>query len=114
MIEKLQGIEVRYMEIEEKLSSSEVMSDMELYKKFSKEYKSLTEIVEVFRAYKQAKKNISDAEEILASEQDAEMRELAKAEIQESIDFCSEAEQKLKELLLPKDPNDDKNVIIEI
>ena len=114
MLEKLQGIEARYMEIEEKLSSSEVMSDMELYKKISKEYKSLTEIVEVYRAYKQAKKNITDAEEILSIEQDAEMRELAKLEIAESIEFCGNAEQKLKELLIPKDPNDDKNVIIEI
>ncbi len=114
MFEKLQGIESRYVEIEEKLSSSDVMSDMELYKKYTKEYKSISEIVEVFRAYKQAKKNIEDANELLSMESDAEMRELAKAEIDESISFCNEAEQKLKELLLPKDPNDDKNVIVEI
>jgi len=114
MLTKLQSIEERYIEIEEKLSSTEVMNDMDLYRKYTKEYKSLTDIVEVFRSYKQAKKNIADAEEILAVEQDAEMRELAKAEIQESNEFCTSAEQKLKELLLPKDPNDDKNVIIEI
>jgi peptide chain release factor 1 len=114
MFEKLQGIESRYVEIEEKLSSSDVMSDMELYKKYTKEYKSISEIVEVFRAYKQAKKNIEDANELLSMESDAEMRELAKAEIDESISFCNEAEQKLKERLLPKDPNDDKNVIVEI
>ncbi len=114
MFEKLQGIEARYVEIEEKLSSADVINDMELYKKYTKEYKSISEIVEVFRAYKQAKKNIEDANELLSLETDAEMRELAKAEIDESISFCNDAEQKLKELLLPKDPNDDKNVIVEI
>ncbi len=114
MFTKLEGIEARYVEIEEKLSSPEIMGDMTLYTKFSKEYKSLGEIVEVFRSYKQAKKNIKDAEEILSVEQDAEMRELAKIEIEEANEFCINAEQKLKELLLPKDPNDDKNVIIEI
>jgi len=77
MIEKLAELEKRYVMIEEKLSDASVMCDMEAYKKLSKEYKGLTPIVEKYREYKKAQAEIVDSDEILGSEQDAEIRDLA-------------------------------------
>ena len=85
MLDKLSQIEKRYQEIEEKLSSPEVMNDLEGYKKFMKEYKNLVPIVEKYREYKAAQTDISDAEEILSIEDDAELRALAE-EQKEEID----------------------------
>ena len=78
MLDKLSQIEKRYQEIEEKLSSPEVMNDLEGYKKFMKEYKNLVPIVEKYREYKAALTDISDAEEILSIEDDAEFELVAK------------------------------------
>lgn len=114
MIEKLAELEKRYVMIEEKLSDADVLSDMEAYKKFSKEYKSLTPIIEKFRQYKKAQADIADSEEILSNEQDAEIRELAVEQREQAREIIEKSLEELKVLLLPKDPNDDKNVIIEI
>ena len=113
MIEKLQLIEKKFDEINEKLMSSEVMNDLELYKKLMKESKTLTPIVEKYREYIACDKAISEAKEILASG-DAELKELAEMELEENKDKLVIINDELKVLLLPKDPNDDNNVIIEI
>ena len=114
MLDKLSQIEKRYLEIEESLASPEVMNDMEGYKKFMKEYKNLLPIVEKYREYKAAQSDIDDAEEILSAEDDPELRALAEEQKNESRAKLSPLMDELRILLLPKDPNDDKNVIIEI
>ncbi|MBR4951302.1 MAG: peptide chain release factor 1 [Clostridia bacterium] len=114
MLTKLEQIEKRYLEIEEAISSPEVVSDMESYTKYMKEYKNLTPVVEKYREYKGLQTDISDADEILASETDAELRALAQEQKDEAYSKLEPTMEELKILLLPKDPNDDKNVIIEI
>ncbi len=113
MIEKLKDIERKFNEIEEKLSDPEIISNMEEYKKYTKEYKNLSPVVEKYREYVSYQRDKEDGEEVLA-EGDEDMRELAEEQIKtakESMEVCFE---ELRILLLPKDPNDDKNVIIEI
>ena len=113
MIEKLKDIERKFNEIEEKLSDPEIISNMEEYKKYTKEYKNLSPVVDKYREYVSYQRDKEDGEEVLA-EGDEDMRELAEEQIKtakESMEACFE---ELRILLLPKDPNDDKNVIIEI
>ncbi len=113
MIEKLKDIERKFVEIEEKLSDPEIISNMEEYKKYTKEYKNLSPVVEKYREYLSYVREKEDGEEVLASG-DEDMRDLAEEQIKsakESMETCTE---ELRILLLPKDPNDDKNVIIEI
>ncbi|MBQ2325519.1 MAG: peptide chain release factor 1 [Clostridia bacterium] len=113
MIEKLKDIERKFNEIEEKLSDPEIISNMEEYKKYTKEYKNLSPVVEKYREYASYQRDKEDGEEVLA-EGDEDMRELAEEQIKtakEQMEVCFE---ELRILLLPKDPNDDKNVIIEI
>lgn len=113
LLDKLEAIQERYHYLEEQLSDPEVVSDMEKFKKVSKEYKSLQEIIEVFQSYKQVIGNIETSEEMLA-EEDSEMRQMAKTELEELYPKKEEIEEKLKALLIPKDPEDSKDVIFEI
>ena len=113
MIDKLESIEKRYEELSKSLSQKEVISNTELYKKYSKEFKELGDIVELYRKLKTVNKEIKDAED-LAKSDDLEMKELAKQEIN---DLTSEKEKILsdiKKLLLPKDPMEGRNIIMEI
>jgi len=114
MIEKLALLEKRYVEIEEKLSDANIISDIEAYKKYSKEYKQLTPIVEKYREYTKAEAEIEDSDKILATEKDPEIRELAVEQKEAAKEAKERIIEELKVLLLPKDPNDDKNVIVEI
>ena len=114
MLDKLAQCEKRYLEIEASLSDPDVMDDIEAYKKYMKEYKNLLPVVEKYREYKAAETDISDAEDILASETDPELRALAEEQKNEARGKLEPIMEELKILLLPKDPNDDKNVIIEI
>ena len=111
MEENLRQIEERYDEIEALLQQEEVYLDAKRYQKLSKEQKDLSEIVEAYGAFKQYKQNIVDAEELL---KDSEMKELAELEISEAEEKIAELETELERLLLPKDPNDERNVIVEI
>ncbi len=115
MFEKLLQMEQRYDMINEQLSDPEVIGDREKYTAFMKEYKSLTPIVEAFRAYKATQAELDEAKELLADGGlDAELKEMAQLQLEEAKELLEEQNQQLKILLLPKDPNDDKNVIIEI
>jgi peptide chain release factor 1 len=114
MLTKLAQIEKRFLDIEESLSSPEVVSDMEQYTKFMKEYKNLTPVVEKYREYKGLETDIADAEMILSEETDPELRALAEEQKDDARSRLEPTMDELKILLLPKDPNDDKNVIIEI
>ncbi|MDD5917362.1 MAG: peptide chain release factor 1 [Clostridiales bacterium] len=114
MTEKLRDIEKRYIAIEEKLSDPEIVSDLNEYKKVSREYKSLTPVVEKYREYRTYEKDLADAEEILGVSDDPEMRTLAEEQAESARKSLAACADELKLLLLPRDPNDDKNVIIEI
>ena len=115
MFEKLKLTEQKYNEISEKLTDMAVISDNKFYTSLMKEYKNLTPIVEKYREYCACKKVMNDAKELLdEGGLDKEMKELAQIEFDESREQIEVLAEELKILLLPKDPNDDKNVIIEI
>ncbi len=115
MFEKLKLTEQKYEDISRKLTDMEVINDNKLYASLMKEYKSLTPVVEKYREYCKCQKTMEDAKELLdEAGGDREMKELAQLEFDESRGRLDELSEELKILLLPKDPNDDKNVIIEI
>lgn len=113
MFDKLAEIENKYKDIEGSLASAEVISDPARLKEAMKELKKLAPVVEKFREYKEWKNRLAEAEELL-SESDPEIKKLAQEELSESKDALRRCEEELTGLLLSKDPNDDKNVIIEI
>lgn len=114
MFDKLQGIEEKYEQLERLLSDPEVISDQNQYQKHAKALSELQETVNVFREYKKVLKELEEAEAMAEGEQDPELVELAEAEAGELRQKKKEIEDKLRVLLLPKDPNDEKNVIMEI
>ncbi len=114
MFDKLESIENRFEEINIKLADPSVIADQELYPKLMKEHSELSEIVEKYSEYKKYKASIHDAEEMLKDKPDKELRELIMAEIEEAGAGLEKTTQDLKILMMPKDPNDDRNVIIEI
>ena len=113
MIEKLEAIQDRFFYLEEQLADPSVMTDMDRYAKVSKEYKDLKEIVDTFNTYKQLLGNIETAKEML-NEEDEDMQEMAKMELEELEPRREELEEEIKVLLIPKDPEDAKDVIFEI
>lgn len=114
MFDKLEALEERFQIVSEKISDPEVIADMDSWRKYMKENSDLTPIIEKYREYKNTKKTIADDKEMLELGEDKDLEELIKLELSEAeeklIVICDE----LKILLLPKDPNDEKNVIIEI
>ena len=114
MLEKLDEIEKRYMELEEQISSPEVMEQKDIWQKYVKEHGSLMETVNLYREYKKVTADLEEAREMLQDKPDAEMQEYLEEEISRLAARQEELEAKLKVLLHPKDPNDDKNVFVEI
>ena len=115
MFEKLKALEERYEEINNKLMEPDVINDQALYTSLMKEYKSITPIIEKFREYKKAKESFDEAVELLdAGGLDKEFKEMVQLQYDESKEQEEALTEELKILLLPKDPNDDKNVIVEI
>ena len=114
MFDKLDDLLHHYEELMNTLSEPDVANDANRFRKLMKEQSDLLPIVEAYKEYKQCKSNIEDSLAILDEETDEEMRDLAKEELNDSKARVEELEKKLKILLLPKDPNDDKNVIVEI
>jgi peptide chain release factor 1 len=114
MFDKLEDILIRYQEIEAELSDPNVVNDQNHYKKLMKEQADLSAIVEKYLAYKESQKEIEESLSMLEEESDEELRELIKDELANSRQKIAKTEEALKILLLPKDPNDDKNVIVEI
>lgn len=114
MIDKLKKTEERYLEIESILSLPEVIENPEKSRLLMKDYKTLSPIVEAYRSLCKAKEQGEEAREILSEKPDPEMAELASLELEEAKEKEAELLEKIKILLLPKDPNDDKNVIVEI
>ena len=114
MFDRLEDLLIRLEEVLSELQEPDVANDMNRFRKLMKEQNELTPIVETYKAYKESKQAIEDSLQMLEEETDEEMRELAKEELNEAKDRVEELEKELKILLLPKDPNDDKNVMIEI
>jgi len=114
MFEKLDDLLIRFKNIENQVNDPEVISNQDKWRKLMKEHSELTPIVEKYTAYKAAKLNIEESQEILNEETDEEMKEMAKEEINESKALVEKLEDEIKILLIPSDPNDKKNVYIEI
>ena len=114
MLKKLEVLEDKYQDLTEKISDPEVISDQKTWQKYMKEHSDLEAIVMKYREYTSVLNSIKESKEILQEESDEELRELAKMELSEMEDLVEPLESELKILLLPKDPNDEKNVIVEI
>ncbi|MEH7383878.1 peptide chain release factor 1 [Bacillus sp. JJ1521] len=114
MFDRLEAVEARYEKLNELLSDPDIVSDTKKLRDYSKEQSDIQETVEKYREYKEVKEQLTDAKAMLEEKLDAEMREMVKEEINELEDQIEELEDRLHVLLLPKDPNDDKNVIMEI
>lgn len=114
MLNKLEVLEDKYKELSEKIADPEIINNQKVWQKLIKEHADLEPIVMKFREYKDVMNTIAESKSILHEESDEELRELAKMELSEAEEKVEPIEDELKILLLPKDPNDDKNVIVEI
>ena len=111
MKNKLENLILKYDELNKKLSAENITNDLNIFKKISKEHSDLSPIIETYTEYKKIIQNISEAKEMLS---DPEMKEFAQEEIEQGKDKIEDLEVKLQALLIPKDPNDDKNIFLEI
>ena len=114
MFDKLEDLLIRYEEIMGELSSPGIADNQARFRKLMKEQSDLTPIVNAYKEYKECKETVADSLSMLEGESDEEMREMLKEEMNTAKKRIEELEHELKILLLPKDPNDDKNVIVEI
>ena len=114
MVDKLKEIEKRFLDVEGELSKPEVVNDMKKYTSLNKEYKSLGKIVSKYSELKKIVSGIDDAKLVLNKEKDVEFREMAKVELDELSNKKNQIEEEIKVLLIPKDPDDEKSVILEI
>ncbi|HMQ61702.1 MAG TPA: peptide chain release factor 1 [Flavilitoribacter sp.] len=114
MIEKLAAIKDRFMYLEEQLSDPDVISDMDRYRKVNREYKELKPIIEAFSEYTLLVGNIQTAQQMAREEKDPDLKEMASEELAELLPQKENLEEKIKQLLIPKDPEDAKDVILEI
>ena len=114
MIDKLEQIVTRYEELTAEMSSPELLSNPSAYAKAAKQHRTLGEVVQKYQAWKNLKKELSDARELLDTSDDDEMREMARLELESLQSKIEGADKELKLLLIPSDPNDEKNVILEI
>jgi peptide chain release factor 1 len=114
MFERLDQIEARYEELTHALASPEIISDSSKYQKTAKAHSEIAPVVEKYREYKDLKKGIVESKAVLADERDSEMRAYAQEELEKLEARVAAVEEELKLLLLPKDPNDEKNVVLEI
>ena len=114
MLEKLEAIFQRWKTVEAELSSPDAMADMKRFAQLNKEYKDLAKIVDEYNIYRNIMSNIDSNKEILVTEKDEEFREMAKAELDELLIKQDEMEEVIRLMLIPKDPEDTKNAIVEI
>jgi len=114
MLDKLEAIKERFEEVSQLIIQPDVASDMKKFKSLNKEYKDLDKIVSEYKRYQTLLSNIEGAKQVIATEKDEDFREMAKEELDELLPQREEMEERLKELLIPKDPNDSKDIILEI
>jgi len=114
MLERLEQIEARYEELAHELSAPELLADQSAYTKAARQHRTLGEIVEKYRTWKTLKSELAGAQELADGADDEEMREMARAEVETLQKKLEATDTELKLLLVPSDPNDEKNVIVEI
>ena len=114
MLDKLQGVKERFDEVARLINEPDVISDMKRYIRLNKEYKNLEPIIQAYKEYKNLLSNIQSAKDMLGSEKDEEMREMAKAELEELSEQVGPMEENIRFILIPADPEDDKNALLEI
>ena len=114
ILTRLDGLKLKYEEIGQKLTDPEVIADVKQFIQFNKEYRELEPIIEASERYRTAIANLTEAKDILANDKDEEMREMARGEIAELEPKIETLEEEIKLLLIPKDPQDAKNAIVEI
>ena len=114
MIDKLKAIYERYLEVEKLISSPNIMDDMKNYVQLNKEYKDLAPIINIYKEYAGLCENIQEAKDILSNSDDQEMKQMAKMELENDIPRKEQMEEEIKILLIPKDPADSKNAVMEI
>ena len=114
MIDKLEAIKDRFEEVGQLIIQPDIMSDMKEYSKLSKEYKDLEKVVKKYDEYQEAAANVRSAKELLETEKDPDFRQMAKEEIEEQERHQEDLEEEIKQMLIPKDPNDSKDIILEI
>ena len=114
MLEKLEAINEKYLEIEKEMNDPAVMQDMKHYVKISKDYKDLQPIIEAYKTYKNVLENIDNAKYVLGNEKDEDFKELAQQELSELTEKREKMEEEIRLLLIPSDPQDGKNAILEI
>jgi len=113
MFDQLTGVEERFTRLEKFLSSPDVIGDREIYRKYAKEHAELSRIISVYRKYKQVIKDIKASKDLL-KDNDTDIRELAREDLQHLQERSEQLERELRWLLIPKDPNDDKDIVLEI
>ena len=114
MLDKLAAINDRYLEVEKLISSSDAMNDMKVFIQLSKEYKDLEPIINAYKEYRDLVGNIADAKQIISTTDDMEMKEMAKIDLEENLPKKEAMDEAIKVLLIPKDPADAKNAVMEI
>lgn len=114
MLDKLEAINTRYLEIEQMMNDPDITSDMKRYVKLSKDYKDLQPVVKAYHDYKALLDTIAECKELLQSEKDEELREMAKEELVESQERKEKMEEEIRVMLIPADPQDSKNAVVEI
>ena len=114
MLDKLSAINNRYNEVERLISSPDAMNDMKVFIQLSKEYKDLEPIIKAFKVYRDLVGNISEAKDLLSNSDDAEMKEMAKMDLEDNLPKKQLMDEEIKLMLIPKDPADAKNVVMEI
>ena len=112
--DRLANLEKQYLNIEERLADPEVIRAQDVYQKLMKEHADLTPSIQAFRRYKHLEKELTDSQSLLREESDEDLKTMAREEIQSLKEQIGQVEENLRVLLLPKDPNDDKNVLLEI
>jgi len=114
ILTRLDGLRLKYEEIGQKLTDPEVIADVKQFVQLNKEYRELEPIVVTSERYRTALANLAEAKDVLANEKDEEFREIAREEVVQLEPKIAEMEEQIKLLLIPKDPQDDKNAIVEI
>ncbi|MCK4990746.1 MAG: PCRF domain-containing protein, partial [Bacteroidales bacterium] len=114
ILTRLEGVKARFDEVGQLITDPAVIGDMKRYVKLNREYKQLEPVIHAFDAYRNLLSNIDSAKEILSEEKDEELREMAKEEMELYAQQLNPLEEEIKLLLLPRDPEDDKDAIVEI
>ncbi|WP_027418921.1 peptide chain release factor 1 [Crocinitomix catalasitica] len=114
LLQKLESISIRFNEVGQQIVDPDIIGDMDRYVKLTKEYKDLQAFMDIYKVYKDVMGNIETSKEMIELEDDPEMKEMAKLELDELLPKRQELEEEIKVMLIPKDPADDKNVIVEL